>query len=103
MLPPKKIKQPQTLSEPRKDLSQNSLAAASPGGRLRRNGSGRKFDDELTAVTSFLRKQETPHLLRSLNRNVFRLLTVMSALSGGRVPAPEEVEFEMYEGEVADE
>ncbi|GFF33410.1 hypothetical protein IFM46972_03883 [Aspergillus udagawae] len=71
---------------------------------LRRRVACRKFDDELTAVTSFLRKQETPHLLRSLNRNVFRLLTVMSAVSEGRVPAPEEeVEFEMYEGEVADE
>ncbi|GFF32083.1 hypothetical protein IFM61606_03604 [Aspergillus udagawae] len=71
--------------------------------QLRRRVACRKFDDKLTAVTSFLRKQETPHLLRSLNRNVFRLLTVMSPVSGGRVPAPEEqVEFEMYEGEVAD-
>jgi hypothetical protein len=73
--------------------------------QLRRRVACRKFDDKLTAVTSFLRKQETTHLLRSLNCNVFRLLTVMIAASGGRVPAPEEeeVEFQLYEGEVADE
>ncbi|KAF7167878.1 hypothetical protein CNMCM5623_001025 [Aspergillus felis] len=65
----------------------------------------KKFDDELTAVTPFLREQEVPHLLRSLTCNVFRLLSVMSAVSGLPVPAPEEeeVEVEMYDGEVDNE
>ncbi|KAG2016698.1 hypothetical protein GB937_006177 [Aspergillus fischeri] len=61
------------------------------------------FNEELKVVTGFLEDQEVPHLLRSLNRNIFRLLGVVSAVAGLPVPAPEEeIELEMYEGAVDD-
>ncbi|GFF34554.1 hypothetical protein IFM46972_04271 [Aspergillus udagawae] len=49
------------------------------------------FIAEMEAITKHLDENENVHVMRSLNRNVFRLLGVMSIMAGVPSPAPEEV------------
>ncbi|GFF38368.1 hypothetical protein IFM51744_03776 [Aspergillus udagawae] len=75
-------------------------AATAPADRDSEGVKG--FIAELEAITSYLEENEAVHVRRSLNRNVFRLLGVMSTMAGVPAPAPEEeeIEVEIFKGEV---